>query len=68
MKYIDSDCVNCDLPCIYHACPHYEVTRYVCDSCKEEDVALYEFDGQELCIECIKKQLVIVDGSDAYDY
>lgn len=68
MKYVDSDCVNCDLPCIYESCPYYEVTRYMCDECKDQDVVLYEFDGQELCIDCVKKQLRVVDGSDIYDY
>ena len=68
MKYIDSDCVNCDLPCIYDACPYYRVIRYKCDICGEEDVTLYELDGQEICIECVAKQLTVVDGSDLYDY
>lgn len=67
MTYIDSDCVNCDLPCIYNACPYYEVTRYQCDDCGEMDITLYEFDGDELCIECVKKRLRVVDGSDIYE-
>ena len=68
MKYTESACVNCDLPCIYNACPNYEVTIYKCDSCGEENVALYELNGLELCIECVKKQLPVVEGSDVYDY
>ena len=68
MKYTESSCVNCDLPCIYEACPNYEVTIYKCDSCGEENVVLYEFDGLEICVECVKKQLPVVDGSDVYDY
>lgn len=68
MKYTVSECVNCDLPCIYEACPYYEVTIYKCDSCGEENITLYEYDGVEICIECIKKQLSVVEGSDVYDY
>ena len=68
MKYTESDCVNCGLPCLYEACPHFQVTRYMCDGCKEEGVTLYEFGGIELCIDCIKQQLIVVDGSDVYDY
>ena len=68
MMYIESGCVNCDLPCLYSSCKYYEVVHYRCDECGEEDVTLYEFDGQELCIDCVAKQLQVVDGSDAYEY
>ena len=68
MKYIDSDCVGCDLPCIYEACPYYKVTRYKCDDCGDKDIVLYEYDGLELCIDCVKKQLTTVEGSEVYDY
>lgn len=68
MQYIDSDCVDCGFPCMQDACPYYRVTRYKCDECGEEDVTLYEFDGVELCIDCVKKQLVVVEGSEVYDY
>lgn len=66
MKSIESDCVDCGLPCIGKACPHFEVIRYICDKCYAEDV-LYEFDGQELCIDCIEMLLTVVKGSDIYD-
>ena len=68
MRYTESGCVGCELPCLHTACPHYEETHYKCDECGEEDVTLYEFDGQELCIDCVIKQLTVVDGSDIYDY
>ena len=68
MKYTESDCVDCGLPCLYDACPHYSVTRYKCDECGEEDVTLYELDCVELCIDCVKKRLRVVEGSDVYDY
>jgi Zn finger protein HypA/HybF involved in hydrogenase expression len=45
------------------SCPYYEVERFYCDHCKDE-AKLYEFDGKELCIDCIEKRLTVVDGSD----
>lgn len=33
-----------------------EIVFFYCDECGEED-QLYDYDGQELCIECIKAKL-----------
>ena len=57
MKKVTNECVQCGLPCMRECCPHYRVTRYYCDCCKEECETLYHFDGQELCIDCIEKEL-----------
>lgn len=66
LQITKSECVSCGLPCLHESCPYYKVTRYYCDACKDETI-LYEFDGQELCIDCIKKKLTMVEGSDIYD-
>ena len=58
---VESDCVDCGLPCIYEACKYYKVIRYYCDRCGEETDDLYYWDGYELCIECILKQLERVE-------
>ena len=63
MRMIENECVDCGFPCIESACRYYAVTRYYCDECGNEDV-LYEFEDRELCLDCIKEQLVVVDGSD----
>lgn len=55
MVRIESDCCDCGLPCLYGACPHYKVVRYICDCCEEEVGDLYYFDGQELCLYCIEQ-------------
>lgn len=60
-KY-ENECVCCDLPCMGTSCPNLNVPHYYCDDCGEEDT-LYEFDGEELCINCIKNRLTEVDGS-----
>lgn len=63
MKKVESGCVNCGLPCLGKSCPNYEEIHYYCDRCKEE-APLYYYDGEELCIECIKKTLEKVEGSE----
>ena len=55
MKIIESDCVGCVLPCIYEACPHYQVEVHYCDECGYEDT-LYETDWGELCEDCLLKK------------
>lgn len=67
MIMTENECVDCGLPCLYGSCPYWAVTRYYCDICKEEGELFY-FDNQELCIECIKKKLDLVEGSDIYTY
>ena len=63
MKKTENECVDCGLPCKYDLCPYYRVTRHYCDKCENEDV-LYEWDDAELCIDCIKEELKLIEGSD----
>ena len=60
MIAIESDCVDCDLPCIYEACRHYRTVHYYCDKCGEEDI-IYEFNDEQLCLDCILKKLERVE-------
>ena len=62
MQRTESECVDCGLPCIGEACPNFRVTRYHCDKCDEE-AELYEYEGQELCAECLLKKFEKVEGS-----
>ena len=57
IKY-ENECVGCpvEMGCIGSLCPHFKVPHYYCDECDEE-TELYEFEGEELCIECIKGRL-----------
>lgn len=59
---VESECVGCpdDMGCIYELCPYYEVVRYYCDECGQED-DLYYWNGCELCTTCILKQLERVE-------
>lgn len=63
MTYDTNECIGCDLPCIYHGCPYYKVTHYKCDFCKEE-TKLYEYNGYEICEDCLLKQFDVIEGSD----
>lgn len=56
MKRVENDCVGCELHCLGDSCPYRNVTHYYCDDCGEE-LQLYEFDGEEPCIDCIEKRL-----------
>jgi hypothetical protein len=39
------------------------VERFYCDKCGEE-ATLYEYDGKELCAECLLEEIPVVEGSD----
>lgn len=56
MQNTENDCVGCELPCMGGGCPLLHVTHFYCDECMEE-TELYDFDGEELCIDCIIKRL-----------
>lgn len=64
MIYYSNDCCDCGLPCTYHSCPYYKVIHFKCDFCKEEDVKLYEYNGCEICEDCLLKEFPIVEGSE----
>lgn len=58
MREIVDECLDCppELGCLGEGCPNRNKVVFKCDECGEE-VQLYEYDGQELCIDCIKGML-----------
>lgn len=56
MIVTENECVDCGLPCLLQSCPYWAVTRFYCDECGDES-KLYWWNGQQLCINCIEKQL-----------
>lgn len=64
MKYYENECVNCGLPCVFESCPNYKVKHFRCDFCKNEDIKLYEYNGYEICGDCLLKEFDVVEGSD----
>jgi hypothetical protein len=39
--------------CRGNLCQYKNVPIWICDKCGEEEVDLYEYEGQELCEECL---------------
>lgn len=64
MKYYTNDCVDCGLPCNFESCPYYRVPHFKCDFCREEDIKLYEYEGYEICEECLVKNFDVVKGTE----
>lgn len=65
-KETRNDCCGCatpSYPCQGNSCPLRNATHYFCDRCGNE-TTLYEYDGEELCKECLIKCFEIVKGSD----
>ncbi len=59
MIIYENECVGCTdsgIPCMGKGCPNRRVPRFYCDECREE-ATLYDFDGRELCIDCIAENL-----------
>lgn len=61
MIKIRNECCDCGLPCLGNTCPNLHVKHYICDICGNEPDHLYRYEGQELCIDCIKEQLEEVE-------
>lgn len=63
MLRVENECVGCppEMGCLGSSCPYMNVERWYCDECDEEG-QLYEYDGQELCVDCIAKRLEKVEG------
>lgn len=61
MKRIENECVGCDIPCV--DCGRKRTPHWYCDKCDEEKT-LYDFEGRELCMDCIKEELTVIEGSN----
>lgn len=58
VKYED-ECCGCateNYPCIGSACTNRHVKHLYCDKCKDDVEELYDFEGVQLCKECILKK------------
>lgn len=65
MIKFENECVMCppEMGCLRDSCPNMHVPHFYCDDCGDEvrPGELFEFDGEELCIDCIKKRLDVVE-------
>lgn len=56
MKKTLNECVGCKdlgLYCMGSCCPNRNVTRFFCDRCDTELDDIYDYDGEELCEDCL---------------
>jgi hypothetical protein len=53
MIQYENDCVDCGLPCLGDSCPYRNVPHLYCDECKCEADKLREYEGEQLCEECL---------------
>lgn len=66
MRKFENECCGCatpGYPCLGVRCPRRRVEHFYCDKC-ESEAKLYEYDGKELCAECLLEEFSVVDGSD----
>ena len=60
----EDECCGCateSYPCLGSACPYRNVLHLYCDKCKEDVDDLYEWDDEQVCIDCIVKSLKKVE-------
>ena len=62
MKVIEHECVGCasEMGCNKNTCRYWNSAHYYCDNCGDEE-QLYEFEGEQLCLNCIESRLEKVE-------
>ena len=55
MTKYENQCVDCpsEMGCTRPHCKNWHVPIWVCDECGDENVDLWEYEGQELCKCCL---------------
>lgn len=69
MIIYENDCYNCateSYPCIGSSCRNRHAPHLYCDWCKSEVDELYEYYGEEVCMDCIMDDLKKVEVTE-YD-
>ena len=69
MVRFENDCCDCATPaypCRGERCSLRHVPHFYCDKCKSEvdEGELYEYAGEEMCLDCIKDELPVVKAHD----
>lgn len=54
MKVVENECIGCpkEFECCGKNCGNRNIPHYYCDRCDEETI-LYQYNEEELCIDCI---------------
>lgn len=55
MLKFESECVDCpsEISCLGNSCPKRNILHLICDCCYEDAEELYEYDGEQLCEDCL---------------
>lgn len=61
MVRYENDCVSCGLPCLGDSCPNRHVKHLYCDRCDDECEKLYDYDGEQLCLDCLLDNFKIIE-------
>ncbi len=48
-------CASPGYPCLGSACPKRNEAVFVCDECEAEVECIYEYNGEQICAECLLK-------------
>lgn len=54
-------CATPTYPCLGDSCPLRHTKALICDECKSEVNRLYEYEGRQLCEECLLKQFTTIE-------
>ena len=59
----EDECVGCptEMGCMGSACPNRNVPHFYCDKCKDDVEKLYNYDGDEICEECLLKEFEVIE-------
>lgn len=55
MITVEDECVGClpSMGCLGSSCPYRSVEHKICDICENEVDTLYNFEGQQVCEDCL---------------
>ena len=59
----EDECVGCptEIGCLGSACPNRNVKHLYCDKCNDDVEKLYNYDGQEICEECLLTEFEVIE-------
>lgn len=59
MVTYEDECVGCpkEIGCLGYSCPNRNVMHLYCDECNDDVEDLYDYNGKELCEECVLNKL-----------
>lgn len=63
MTRYEDQCVGCppEIGCLGAVCPNKNVKIYECDNCHDIFYVLYDYNGEQLCADCVLEKLDIVE-------